>query len=195
MARTAKIFRKTTETEISLELDLDTAGRENISTTIPFVDHMLILFAKHGFFSLEVKGKGDTAIDYHHLVEDLGICLGQAFREALGDKKGINRYGYASVPMDESLCSVSIDVAGRPYLIFHADFLGKKIKDFDPILFLEFFKSLTDHSGITLHINLEYGTNNHHKVEAIFKAFARALSQAVSLNEKVKGVPSSKGLL
>jgi imidazoleglycerol-phosphate dehydratase len=195
MARKAKIYRKTTETEISLELSLEGSGKGELSTSIPFLDHMLNLFARHGFFNLRLKSKGDTAIDYHHLIEDVGICLGQAVKEALGDKKGINRYGSALVPMDESLCSVSIDVSGRPYLVFNADFGSRKIKDFDPILFLEFFKSFTDHSGITLHINLNYGKNNHHKIEAIFKAFARALAQAVSLNKQVKGVPSTKGAL
>ncbi len=195
MARTAKIYRKTTETEISLELDLDGAGKTDIATTIPFLDHMLNLFARHGCFSLSLKSAGDTAIDYHHLVEDIGICLGEAVKEALGDKKGITRYGFAQVPMDESLSSVSIDVSGRPYLVFNADLGGKKIRDFDPLLFLEFFKSFTDHSGITLHVNLEYGKNTHHKVEAVFKAFARALSQATSFSEQVKGIPSTKGVL
>jgi imidazoleglycerol-phosphate dehydratase len=195
MARTAKIYRKTTETEISLELDLDGPGKADISTTIPFLDHMLNLFARHGFFALSLKSAGDTAVDYHHLVEDIGICLGQAVKEALGDKKGINRYGSALVPMDESLSSVSMDISGRPYLVFNADFTGRKIRDFDPLLFLEFFKSFTDHSGITLHINLEYGKSNHHKVEAIFKAFARAFAQAISFNEQVKGIPSTKGML
>jgi imidazoleglycerol-phosphate dehydratase len=195
MARTSKVYRKTKETEISLGLNLDGSGKGELSTTIPFLDHMLDLFARHGFFNLRLKSAGDTAIDYHHLIEDVGICLGQAFKEALGDKKGINRYGFALVPMGESLCSVSIDVSGRPYLVFNADFGGRKIKDFDPLLFLEFFKSFTDHSGITLHINLHYGKNNHHKVEAIFKAFARALAQAVSINKQVRGVPSTKGTL
>lgn len=195
MARTAKVYRKTTETEISLDLKLEGTGKGNLATSIPLLDHMLTLFARHGFFDLGVKSRGDTAVDYHHLVEDIGICLGQALKEALGEKKGVNRYGFAFVPMDESLCSVSIDISGRPYLVFNADFGSRKIKDFDPVLFLDFFKSFTDHSGITLHINLHYGKNNHHKIEAIFKAFARALAQAVSLNRKVRGVPSTKGTL
>lgn len=195
MVRTSKIYRKTTETDISLELDLDGPGKGDLATSIPFLDHMLNLFARHGFFALRLKSEGDTAVDYHHLVEDIGICLGQAVKEALGDKKGINRYGSALVPMDECLCSVSMDISGRPYLVFNADFGSRKIKDFDPQLFLDFFKSFTDHSGITLHINLKYGKNNHHKTEAIFKAFARALAQAVALNEQVKGIPSTKGML
>jgi len=195
MARTSKVNRKTKETEVTLGLNLDGSGKGVISTSIPILDHMLDLFTRHGFFNLRLKSRGDTAIDYHHLIEDVGICLGQAFKEALSDKKGINRYGFALVPMDESLCSVSIDVSGRPYLVFNADLSGRKIKDFDPLLFLEFFKSFTDHSGITLHINLNYGKNNHHKVEAIFKAFARALAQAVSINKQVRGVPSTKGTL
>ncbi len=195
MAREAKVYRKTSETEISLELSIDAPGGGDVSTTIPFLDHMLRLFARHGFFSLSVKSSGDTDVDYHHLVEDVGICLGRAFKEATGDKQGINRYGYAVVPMDESLSSVSVDVSGRPYLVFNADFDSKNIRDFDPLLFLEFFKAFTDHSGITLHVNLEYGKSNHHKIEAIFKAFAQALAQAVAVNEKVKGIPSTKGVL
>ncbi|MBP8985155.1 MAG: imidazoleglycerol-phosphate dehydratase HisB [Syntrophobacterales bacterium] len=195
MAREAKVYRKTSETEISLELNIDVPDGGDVSTTIPFLDHMLRLFARHGFFSLSVKSSGDTDVDYHHLVEDVGICLGQAFKEVTGDKQGINRYGHAVVPMDESLSSVSVDVSGRPYLVFNADFESKNIRDFDPFLFLEFFKAFTDHSGITLHVNLEYGKNSHHKIEAIFKAFAQALAQAVAVNEKVKGIPSTKGVL
>jgi len=195
MARTAKVYRKTKETEISLDLKLEGTGKGDLATSIPLLDHMLDLFARHGLFDLRVKSRGDTSVDYHHLVEDIGICLGQAFKEALEEKKGINRYGFALVPMDESLCSVSIDISGRPYLVFNADFGSRKIKDFDPVLFLEFFKAFADHSGITLHINLHYGKNNHHKIEAIFKAFSRALDQAVSLNRKVRGIPSTKGSL
>lgn len=195
MKRMGKTYRKTTETEVSVEITLNGRGRGEITTTIPFLDHMLDLFAKHGLFDLTVKSKGDTAIDDHHLVEDIGICLGEAIKEALGDKKGIERYGSAAVPMDESLCSVAVDISGRPYLIYHADFGNKKIRDFDPALLREFFKSFSDHSGITLHINLIYGKNNHHIAEAIFKAFARAIREASSPYDRIKGVLSTKGSL
>ena len=195
MKQMGKAYRKTTETEVSVEITLDGRGRGEITTTIPFLNHMLDLFAKHGLFDLTVKSKGDTAIDDHHLVEDIGICLGEAIKEALGDKKGIERYGSAAVPMDESLCSVAVDISGRPYLIYHADFGNKKIGDFDPALLREFFKSFSDHSGITLHINLIYGKNNHHIAEAIFKAFARAIREASSLHDRIEGVLSTKGSL
>jgi len=195
MNRISKIQRKTTETEISLEIDLDGSGRAEVSTTIPFFDHMLNLFAKHGFFNLRVQSKGDTSIDDHHLVEDLGICLGDAIHQALGPKKGIARYGTSLVPMDETLCSVAIDLSGRPNLIYHVSLGEAKIGAFDPALIKEFYKSFSDHSGMTLHINVQYGRNNHHIAEAIFKAFARALRQAVALNGQVEGVLSTKGSL
>ncbi len=193
--RKAKIVRKTAETDVTIEMNLDGAGKGDISTTIPFLDHMLNLLARHGFFDLKVKSRGDIDVDYHHLVEDIGICLGAAIREALGKKEKINRYGSATVPMDESLCAVSLDVSGRPYLVFKVNFGVKKIRDFDPALLKDFFKSLTDHSGMTLHVNVMYGKNNHHIAESIFKAFARALSEAVGFNKKVTGVLSTKGSL
>jgi imidazoleglycerol-phosphate dehydratase len=196
MVRKAQYHRKTAETDISIEINLDGAETQaQIATSIPFLDHMLALFAKHGFFGLSIKGRGDTAVDYHHLVEDVGICLGEAVKKALGGKAGISRYGSSMVPMDESLSSVAVDISGRPYLVYNAEFDQKKIGDFDPNLLLELFKAFSDHGELTLHINLMYGNNNHHKAEAIFKAFARALSQAVSINKKVKGVPSTKGKL
>ncbi len=195
MARKAKIVRKTTETDIRLEIDLDKTAGSSIETTIPFFNHMLELFARHGFFKLVVKSKGDTHIDDHHLVEDLGICLGQAVAKALGDKKNINRYGSARVPMDECLCQVDMDICGRPYLIYHVKSGRRKIGKFDPALVKEFFKAFTDQSGITLHINFLYGENIHHMIESIFKAFGRALRNAVSLNENIKGVLSTKGKL
>lgn len=195
MARKAKIVRKTTETDIALEIDLDNVSASKIDTTIPFLNHMLDLFVRHGLFTLVVKSKGDTEIDDHHLVEDLGICLGKAVGEALGDKTGVNRYGSASVPMDESLCRVDIDLSGRPYLVYKVKYERRKIGGFDPALVKEFFKAFTDHSGITLHISLVYGSNSHHIIEAIFKAFARALRQAVSLNPDISGVMSTKGAL
>jgi len=195
MARRAKVERKTTETEIVIEINLDGAGSGEISTTIPFFDHMLGLVARHGFLDLIVKGKGDTDVDYHHLIEDIGICLGEAVKEALGNKEGITRYGSAVVPMDESLCSVDLDISGRSYLVFNVDFGQKKIRDFDPELFMDFFKSFSDHSGMTLHINVVYGRNNHHIAEAIFKAFARAFCMAISIDDRIKGVLSTKGKL
>ncbi|MDO8722121.1 MAG: imidazoleglycerol-phosphate dehydratase HisB [Syntrophales bacterium] len=193
MKRIGKTYRKTTETEVAVEINLGGKGNGEINTAIPFLDHMLTLFAKHGLFDLTVKSKGDTAIDDHHLVEDIGICLGEAIKEALGDKKGIERYGSAVVPMDESLCRVAVDISGRPYLIYQAEFGNKKIGGFDPALLREFFKSFSDHSEMTLHINLIYGRNNHHIAEAIFKAFARAVRKASSLHERIEGVLSTKG--
>ena len=195
MSRKAKIIRKTIETDINLEIDLDKSTGSRIDTTIPFFNHMLELFARHGFLKLVVKSKGDTQIDDHHLIEDLGICLGKAVGQALDKKKGINRYGSASVPMDECLCRVDLDISGRPYLIYNVKYGRRKIGGFDPALVKEFFKAFTDQSGITLHINLEYGDNCHHIIEAVFKAFARALRKAVALNENIKGVLSTKGSL
>jgi len=195
MARRAKIHRKTTETDVYMEIDLDGGGEGKISTTVTFLDHMLNLLSRHGLVDLAVKSKGDTDIDDHHLVEDIGICLGEAFKKAVGDKKGINRYGSATVPMDESLCSVVMDISGRPYLIYNVDFKDKKIGRFDPALLKEFFKSFSDHSGITLHINVIYGKNNHHIAEAIFKAFALALRRAVTIHDRIEGILSTKGSL
>jgi imidazoleglycerol-phosphate dehydratase len=195
MARKARIVRKTTETDIQLAIDLDNSTGSSIDTTIPFFDHMLELFSRHGFFKLVIKSKGDTHIDDHHLIEDLGICLGQAVGQALGKKTGINRYGSSSVPMDECLCCVDLDISGRPYLIYKVKFERRKIGGFDPALVKEFFKAFTDHSGITLHINLLYGNNSHHIIEAVFKAFSRALRDAVNLNANIDGVLSTKGSL
>ena len=195
MTRKAKIIRKTTETDIQLEIDLDNGAAGKIDTSIPFLDHMLDLFARHGFLKLKIKSKGDTQIDDHHLVEDLGICLGMAVKQALGKKIGISRYGTSSVPMDECLCRVDMDVSGRPYLIYKVKFERRKIGGFDPALVKEFFKAFTDQSGITLHINLAYGNNSHHIIEAVFKAFARALRNAVNINKNINGVLSTKGIL
>ena len=201
MGRRAELHRKTAETDITVAIDLDEAGSRQtgevseIATSIPFLDHMLTLFARHGFFILKISGKGDTHIDYHHLVEDIGICLGEVVKKALGEKKGISRYGSAFVPMDETLCHTALDLSGRPYLIFNATFDQKKIGDFDPNLLLEFFKAFSDNAGMTLHVNLMYGNNNHHKAEAIFKSFAKALSQAVSMDHRVEGVLSTKEML
>jgi imidazoleglycerol-phosphate dehydratase len=195
MARKAKIERKTSETDIRILLDLDGTGKGKIDTTIPFLDHMLTLVARHGLFDLTVKASGDTDVDDHHLVEDLGICLGKAFRKALTAKEGINRYGSATVPMDESLAAVTIDLSGRSYLVYDVNFGSRKIKTFDLALIREFLKAFADQGGMTLHVNVMYGKNNHHIVEAIFKALARALREAVSLNTRVRGVLSTKGTL
>lgn len=195
MTRTAGIERKTKETDIVIQINLDGVGKGDIATTIPFLDHMLTLLAKHGFIDLTVQGRGDTDVDYHHLVEDMGICFGEVLKKALGDKKGIARYGSSTVPMDESLCSVTMDLSGRPYLIFNADFGNKMVKDFDPLLFGDFFKAVSDHSGMTLHINVMYGNNPHHMIESVFKAFARSLNKAVSMDSRISGVMSTKGTL
>ena len=193
--RKATIRRKTAETEISVTVCLDGNGKGRIDTAIPFFDHMLDLFARHGLIDLDVQGRGDTAVDDHHLVEDVGICLGQAVRKALGEKKGICRYGSAVIPMDESLCRVAMDLSGRPCLVWEAKLGDARIGEFDPDLFREFFKSFCDHSGITLHVNLIYGTNTHHMAEAIFKAFARAFREAIAIDERTEGIPSTKGCL
>jgi imidazoleglycerol-phosphate dehydratase len=195
MERTANIERKTTETAVSVEINLDGKGEGNIATTIPFLDHMFLLLTRHGLFDLKVQSTGDTQVDDHHLAEDLGICLGKAVKAALGDKEGIARYGEATVPMDECLCSVVLDISGRPCLIYHADFDAKKIGKFDPALLKEFFKAFSDQSGMNLHINLLYGKNNHHMAEAIFKALARALKKAVTIDPGIRGVLSTKGVL
>jgi imidazoleglycerol-phosphate dehydratase len=178
-----------------MELDLDGTGQGKISTTVAFMDHMLSLFARHGLVDLIIKGHGDTQVDDHHLVEDIGICLGDAVKKALGEKKGIKRYGSAMIPMDESLCSLAMDISGRPYLIYNVEFKNKKSDKFDYSLLKEFFKSFSDHSGITLHINLLYGSNNHHIAEAIFKALALALRKAVTIHGRIEGILSTKGSL
>ena len=193
--RKATIRRKTTETDVSVEVNLDGKGKGSIDTSVPFLDHMLNLFSRHGSIDLTVRSQGDIAIDAHHLVEDVGICLGQSVRKALDDRKGICRYGTAVVPMDESLCSVTMDLSGRPYLIWRAKLGDARIGEFDPALLREFFKSFSDHSVITLHINLNYGTNVHHMAEAIFKALARALKKAVTIDAAIRGVLSTKGVI
>jgi imidazoleglycerol-phosphate dehydratase len=195
MARKAKIYRKTTETEVSMELNLDGTGEGKISTTVAFMDHMLSLFARHGLVDLIIKSHGDTQVDDHHLVEDIGICLGDAVKKAFDKKKGIQRYGSAMIPMDESLCSLVMDISGRPCLIYNVEFKSKKSDKFDYSLLREFFKSFSDHSGITLHINLLYGRNNHHIAEAIFKALALALRKAVTIHGRIEGILSTKGSL
>jgi imidazoleglycerol-phosphate dehydratase len=194
MPRKAMIERKTKETDIRITLDLDGTGVFSIRTGVPFMDHMFSHIAKHGFFDLSVKAKGDTHIDDHHTVEDLGIAFGQALKKALGDSRGIRRYGEATVPMDETLAQVVMDLSGRPYLVYQVDLPKRyKLKDFDPGLAEDFFRSVVNHSGMNLHINLFYGRDVHHMLEGIFKAFGRALDQATSLDPRVKGVLSTKG--
>jgi len=195
MGRKAKISRTTKETRIKVSLDLDGSGRHQISTSIPFLDHMLSLLAAHGLFDLRIEAKGDTAVDFHHTVEDIGICLGSALKQALGGKAGVRRYGSAFVPMDESLASAHVDLSGRPHLVYHVPLRKRKIGEFDTELVKEFFRALVNNAGITLHGQVAYGNNGHHIVESLFKACGRALRQAVSKDEKVRGIPSTKGRL
>ncbi|QUL97610.1 MAG: imidazoleglycerol-phosphate dehydratase HisB [Candidatus Fermentithermobacillus carboniphilus] len=193
--RKNSVSRKTAETDIQLSLAIDGSGVSKIETGIGFLEHMLALFARHGSFDLEIKAAGDTYVDFHHLTEDIGICLGDAFRSALGDKTGINRYGTAFIPMDETLAMVSVDLSNRPYLVFNAAIPCAKVGDFHTELVEEFMKAFADHGGFTLHVNVLYGKNSHHIIEAIFKALGHAMKMAVSKNVGVEGVLSTKGLL
>jgi imidazoleglycerol-phosphate dehydratase len=195
LKRSAEVKRKTKETDIQLKLNLDGTGLSAIDTGIPFLEHMFELMAVHGFMDLNVKAKGDTEIDYHHTVEDLGICLGKAINQALGDKKGIKRYGQAIVPMDEALANVVIDISNRPYLLYKVQLKKTLTGKFDISLLKEFFRALVNYAGITMHIELLSGDDAHHIAEAIFKAFGRALDQASQREERLDGVPSTKGLL
>ncbi|HTK87113.1 MAG TPA: imidazoleglycerol-phosphate dehydratase HisB [Nitrospiraceae bacterium] len=194
-SRSASVERNTTETQIRVEFGLDGAGRGHIQTTIPFLDHMLELLSKHGFFDLTVHAKGDTDIDDHHTVEDIGIVFGEALKQALGNKEGIRRFGWASVPLDETLAQVTIDLSGRPYLVYHVELSERRIKSFDLGLFEDFFQAFVTHGGLNLHVNVQYGRNPHHIMEAIFKALAKSLDQATSIDERVTGVLSTKGRL
>jgi imidazoleglycerol-phosphate dehydratase len=193
--RTSTIKRKTGETNISLSLKIDGKGKSSIKTGVPFFDHMLTLFAKHGLFDIKLSAKGDIDVDYHHTVEDAGICLGQAFKEALGDKWGIVRFGESKVPMDEALTEVVIDISGRGHLGFDAPFKKTKFVDFDVEVVNEFFSAFVMNAGITAHIIVIKGKNMHHMIESIFKAFAVTLSKACEISPRKKGVPSTKGLL
>ncbi len=193
--RTGKIFRVTKETKIEVEINLDGEGKTEIKTGIGFFDHMLNLFAAHGQFNLRVDCVGDLEVDGHHSVEDIGIALGAAIKDALGDKRGISRYGTFFLPMDESLALVSLDISGRPFLVFDAGELAPTVGNFDTELTEEFFRALAFNAGLTLHIKILYGKNSHHKIEAIFKALGHALRIAVTHDEKIKGIPSTKGLL
>ncbi|WP_071393600.1 imidazoleglycerol-phosphate dehydratase HisB [Bacillus tuaregi] len=196
MTRSASIQRKTNETSIELELNIDGSGQSQLETGVPFLNHMLDLFAKHGQFDLTVNAKGDIEIDDHHTTEDIAICLGQVFKEALGDKKGIKRYGTFFVPMDETLAQVVVDLSNRPHLeIRGADFPSQKVGTFDTELVHEFLWKFCLEARMNLHVIVHYGQNTHHMIEAIFKAMARALDEATIIDPRVKGVPSSKGML
>lgn len=194
-ARTGQVHRKTKETDISLTLTLDGQGQAAIATGVSFMDHMLTLLAVHGFFDLEIRASGDTEVDDHHTVEDLGICLGQALKKALADFSGICRYGTSLVPMDEALARVVVDVANRPHLYFDAVIPDQKVGSFDTALTKEFLRALSLHGGLTLHVELLHGENSHHIIEAIFKALGRALAQATATETRTSGVLSSKGAL
>lgn len=195
MTRSADLERSTAETRIKLSLNLDGSGKADIKSSVAFLDHMLNLFARHGLFDLAVEANGDIDIDYHHTVEDIGIVLGTAVRQALGDKQGIRRYGFARVPMDETLAEVTLDISGRPYLVYQVELPKVKVGDFDTELAREFFQAFANNCGCNLHISLLYGDNVHHIIEACFKAFARALDDATRLDQRVSGVLSTKGVL
>ena len=194
-ARQATIDRKTNETQIALALDLDAQAPCDLGTGVAFLDHMLELFAKHGGLGLTVKAQGDLEVDAHHTVEDIGICLGQALSEALKDKSGIRRFGFASIPLDEALAQVTIDLSGRSCLILNADLGQQFVGTFDPDLVHDFFLAFVNNAAVTLHINVPYGRNTHHKIECIFKALGRALSDALAADPRQKGIPSTKGTL
>jgi imidazoleglycerol-phosphate dehydratase len=193
--RSAEIIRKTNETEIRLAMTLDGQGSSMLETDVPFLNHMLDLFAKHGLFDLQIDARGDVEIDDHHTVEDIGICLGQAIREALGDKRGIKRYASIFVPMDEALAQVVIDISGRPHFELRGTFPGASVGSFQVELVHEFLWKLALESRMTLHVIVHYGSNTHHMIEAIFKALGRALDEATEIDPRVQGVPSTKGVL
>lgn len=194
MGRTSSINRSTKETSIELSLDLDGTGMRNIDTGVGFFDHMLNLFAFHSRIDLNIKSVGDLEVDDHHTVEDIGIVLGNALKEALGDKKFIKRYGTFYVPMDETLAFISLDLSGRSYLVFNCDFLRENIGNFSTEMVEEFFRAVSNSCGITLHLKILYGKNDHHKIEAIFKAFGRALKEAITIDKTLNEIQSSKGV-
>lgn len=193
MARIAELERKTQETDIQCHLNLDGQGQYDINTGVGFLDHMLCHVSKHGKIDLTVKAAGDLEVDAHHTVEDVGICLGQCLNKALGDKRGIHRYGFASVPMEDALANVSLDLSGRPFCVYHAAYRTEKIGDFDVELIEEFLRAVVNVGKLNLHVNVPYGTNSHHVAEAIFKALGQALHQAVALCGS--DIPSTKGVL
>ena len=194
--REAEITRDTKETKISFKLNIDGSGRADVSTGIAFLDHMLQLFARHGFVDLSIEAKGDIEVDYHHLVEDMGISMGQAVKEALSDKAGITRYGFFVLPMDETLVSVALDISNRGYLVYEVDCHNPQVRDFNIHLFKEFFQAFANEVACNLHIRLEYGDEPHHVAEAIFKGFAKALDMATKPEPRLEGqIPSTKGTL
>jgi len=193
--RISNIDRNTNETNISLSLNLDGEGKRSVSTGIGFFDHMLDLLAKHALFDLEIKATGDTNVDFHHTVEDVGICMGLAVKEALGEKAGIVRFSNVSVPMQESLANIALDISGRSALVFNAKLDSKKIGDFDSELIKEFLEAFTVNAGLNLHVDVPYGENAHHIAEAIFKGIAKALDRATKIDERTDEVPSTKGIL
>lgn len=193
--RVSTVSRKTNETDINVYINLDGEGKRNIDTGVPFLDHMLDLMAKHGFLDLEVKCKGDVHIDAHHTVEDIGIVIGEAFLNALGDKCGIVRYATVFTPMDEALSQVSLDVSGRPFLCFNVDYTAEKVGTFDVELCEEFFRAFAYNAKVTLHANLQYGKNNHHIIESLFKGLGRAIAKSCEKKDSIKGVLSTKGVL
>jgi len=193
--REAWVERKTKETDIKLYINLEGTGKTNLKTGIPFLEHMLNLMARHGFFDLKLEAVGDLEIDAHHLVEDIGIVLGEAFRKALGTKEGIRRYGFFMLPMDEALVLASLDLSDRPYLVYNVDIPAEKVGEFETELLEEFFRAFTHEARITLHLKLIHGKNSHHIMEALFKALGRSLDQALQMDSRVEGVPSTKGKL
>ena len=195
MARTSNVKRSTSETQIEVKLNLDGSGIQEIKTPVPFLDHMLSQLARHGYFDLTIQAQGDTHIDFHHTVEDVGIAVGQAFKEALGDKKGICRFSEANVPLNEALAQCIIDISGRAFFVFNVELPKAKLGEFDVELVPEFFQAFSANSGITLHLNSPYWNNLHHITEALFKSFARALDSACSLDSRTSEVPSTKGTL
>lgn len=195
MSRNATVKRKTKETDIELSINIDGSGKSSINTGIGFFDHMLESFARHGLFDLDLNVKGDLNVDTHHTIEDTGIVLGQAIKEALADKKGIKRFGNMILPMDESVVIAAIDISGRPYLIYDINLTAEKIGDFESEMAREFFYALCVNAGINLYLKQVEGANNHHILEAAFKAFAKALDQATLIDPRIEGVPSTKGVL
>jgi len=195
MSRTARVRRKTAETDVSVDLLLDGIGEAQVATGVGFLDHMLTLFAKHGAFDLVIKATGDLEVDQHHTVEDVGICTGQAFREALGDKQGVRRFGHFTLPMDETLVTSAADLSGRPFLLFEAEFPSAKIGDFDSELVHDFWQAFAANAQCNLHLIVHHGRNGHHIAEGIFKAAARTLRMAVELDARTDGLPSTKGTL
>lgn len=193
--QTGHVSRKTRETEIEVEFSIAGTGRAELQTGVPFLDHMLTLFAVHGFFDLRIAARGDLEIDAHHTVEDIGICMGQALSAALSDRSGIRRYGHAVVPMDEACAAVVLDLSNRPYLVYDVPDLAARVGQFETELVPEFFRAFSNHGGITLHVKAFYGSNTHHILEAVFKAWGRAMDEATSRDERRTGIPSSKGAL